>query len=273
MDPVVWELAKAGAEAGLSAYEHRSALSALWARLTRKTYRIAVTGAEGAGKSVLVDYLQGEGFKPGYQTPGVSLNVERDRVVWPRKCLSLSTLPGQQRFAQRMNALQEVFDVGDPLDGVIHVVANGFLARERLRWPDVAAQEGLASLTAYTSRFREEELDDLRQTAALILWHWTKHHKPLWLVIAVGKVDLYAGAIDGVRGHYEALEESPFVRVRDDLHRAIGLANLNVVTVPLCTELASFDSPDGQVRSQLTPRERDVYFAQFCRVLEGLCHG
>ena len=177
MEPVVWELAKAGAEAGLSAFEHRSALAAMWARLTRKTYRIAVTGPEGAGKSVLVDYLQGEGFKPGYQPPGISLSVERDRVVWPRKCLSLSTLPGQQRFAQRINALQEVFDVGDPLDGIIHVVANGYLARERLRWPEIAAQEG------------------------------------------------------------------------------------------------PFESPDGQVRSQLTARERDVYFAQFCRVLEGLCHG
>ena len=92
-------------------------------------------------------------------------------------------VPGDNA-ATRLGALDEVFH-DEPVDGVIHVVANGYATPRR-----TAGTTGTATAT------REEqlaaELEDWAITSHRIASMAVRRDKPVWLVIAVTKTDLYA---------------------------------------------------------------------------------
>src|SRR5207253_308276 len=94
-----------------------------------KRINLAITGMEGIGKTVLRDLLVGTALKDDYQKPTRSQKLEKGRVRLGQRIL-MNVVPGQEAHP-RYVALDELFHSKKPIDGVIHVVANGFgLIRE-----------------------------------------------------------------------------------------------------------------------------------------------
>ena len=128
-------------------------------------------------------------------------------------------VPGDNA-ATRLGALDEVFH-DEPVDGVIHVVANGYATPRR-----TAGTTGAATAT------REEqlaaELEDWAITSHRIASMAVRRDKPIWLVIAVTKTDLYPDDIDEVVRYYSPGSGSPFGDKVDALRALAGGAKLSI---------------------------------------------
>ena len=93
-----------------------------------KKTSIAMTGMAGVGKTVLYDYLTGKAFQKNYSLPLQSQRPEKGivKVKQPRKRLAFNVIPGQPS-PERFIAGNELFlKPKTVLNGVIHVVSNGF---------------------------------------------------------------------------------------------------------------------------------------------------
>jgi hypothetical protein len=136
-------------------------------------------------------------------------------------------VPGDNA-ATRLGALDEVFH-DEPVDGVIHVVANGLATPRR-----TAGTTGTASAT------REEqlaaELEDWVITSHRIASMAVRRDKPVWLVIAVTKADLYADEVDEVVQYYSPGSGSPFGDKVDELRALAGGAKLSVDVLPVSSQ-------------------------------------
>ena len=101
--------------------------------------------------------------------------------------------------------------VDDPVDGVLHVVANGH-ATPRGTMPADATREDLLAA----------ELEDFAITSHRIASMAVRRDKPIWLVIAVTKADLYPDEVDEAVHYYSPGSGSPFGEKVDAL-RALAL--------------------------------------------------
>lgn len=132
-------------------------------------------------------------------------------------------------------ALDEVFH-DEPVDGIIHVVANGHATPRR-----VAGTSGQATAT------REEllavELEDWAITAHRIASMAVRRDRPVWLVIAVTKTDLYADELDEVVHYYSPGSGSPFGNKIDELRALAGGAKLSVDVLPVSSQGGDRSSP------------------------------
>ena len=110
--------------------------------------------------------------------------VRRDRRL---RGFRFRVVPGENA-ATRLGALDEVFH-DDPVDGVLHVVADGLATGRRL-----AGTTGPALVEREEQRARE--LEDWTVTAHRIASMAVRRPHPTWLVVVVTKVDLYADDVD-----------------------------------------------------------------------------
>jgi hypothetical protein len=112
-------------------------------------------------------------------------------------------------------------------DGV--EVANGYATPRR-----TAGTTGTATAT------REEqlaaELEDWAITSHRIASMAVRRDKPVWLVIAVTKTDLYADELDEVVHYYSPGSGSPFGRKIDELRALAGGAKLSVDVLPVSSQ-------------------------------------
>ena len=106
-------------------YKSREDFKEIWRKSFGKQ-NIVFTGLAGAGKSVLFDYLRGEGFKQGYKPPKPSQSVEKGKIRKSNKRMAISVLPGQTD-SPRLKGINDIFLDKKAVDGVIHVVCNGFI--------------------------------------------------------------------------------------------------------------------------------------------------
>ena len=96
-----------------------------WLRLLQnKKPRVLVAGNKSAGKTILADFLSGLAYKQGYRPPGVSNKVETSKVPG-NPTLMLETVPGD-RSVKRSIALHKLGAGKTKIDGVLHVLANGY---------------------------------------------------------------------------------------------------------------------------------------------------
>ena len=149
-------------------------------------------------------------------------------------------VPGDNA-ATRLGALDEVFH-DEPVDGVIHVVANGHATPRR-----AAGTTGGATAT------REEqlaaELDDWAITSHLIASMAVRRHKPIWLIIAVTKTDLYPDDVDEVVRYYSPGSGSPFAAKVDALRSLAGGAKLSIDVLPVSSQGGDRKAPISDKRA------------------------
>ena len=99
-------------------------------RLLRDRYpMVAVTGMTGVGKSQLVDRLTRRASDEAVAEVGSAVMERRTRRGAKLHGFRFLVVPGDNA-ATRLGALDEVFH-DEPVDGVIHVVANGYATPRR----------------------------------------------------------------------------------------------------------------------------------------------
>jgi hypothetical protein len=194
-------------------------------RLLRHRFpMVAVTGMTGVGKSQLVDRLARRSSPDGVAEVGSAVMERRTRRTPRMQGFRFLVVPGDNA-ATRLGALDEVFH-DEPVDGVIHVVANGYATPRR-----TAGTTGTA--TATREQQLAAELEDWTITSHRIASMAVRRDKPIWLVIAVTKTDLYPDEIDEAVHYYSPGSGSPFGDKVDALRALAGGAKLSVDVLPV----------------------------------------
>lgn len=193
----------------------------------RRYPTVAVTGMTGVGKTHLADRLAGRSAGSTAGDVGSAVMERRTRRTGGLHGFRFLVVPGDNA-ATRLGALDEVFH-DEPVDGVLHVVANGYATARRA-----------AGTTGVASSSREEqlaaELEDFTITAHRVASMAVRRDKPVWLVIAVTKVDLYPDRIDEAVRYYSPGSGSPFGNRLDELRALAGGARLSVDVLPVSSQ-------------------------------------
>jgi hypothetical protein len=210
-------------------------------RLLRNRYpMVAVTGMTGVGKSQLVDRLTRRASDDALADVGSAVMERRTRRSAKLHGFRFLVVPGDNA-ATRLSALDEVFH-DEPVDGVIHVVANGHATPRR-----AAGTSGAATAT------REEqlaaELEDWTITSHRIASMAVRRHKPIWLIIAVTKTDLYPEDVDEVVRYYSPGSGSPFAERVDALRALAGGAKLSIDVLPVSSQGGDRKAPISEKRA------------------------
>lgn len=197
-------------------------------RLFRRRFpMVAVTGMTGVGKSQLVDRLTRRSSSGGVTEVGSAVMERRTRRSARLQGFRFRVVPGDNA-ATRLGALDEVFH-DEPVDGVVHVVANGYATPRR-----PAGTTGTAVAT------REDqlaaELEDWTITSHRIASMAVRRDKPIWLVIAVTKADLYPDEVDEAVAYYSPGSGTPFGDKVDALRALAGGAKLSIDVLPVSSE-------------------------------------
>ena len=126
------------------AYKSREQIANTWERVVTqikgKKIEIAITGLSGAGKTVLLDHLTGQAYHRGYAPPGRSRSSETGKMPAKGFRIGLNTIPGQDSRI-RQTAIAKIFEAKRPVDGVIHVVSNGYVSEREAAAREVLAED------------------------------------------------------------------------------------------------------------------------------------
>jgi hypothetical protein len=222
-----------------SAIKHRKEIFRAWQVIADylKGKSIAFTGIAGIGKTVLFDFLCGDAHEAGYKPPPPSVVAERGKVKKEEvnKRLRVTVVPGDHS-APRIETLESLFSRRKRVEGVIHVVANGFVdVRNPYARESLIKDAKLKTIEQFTKYQKKAELADLDRTCELIRHSMNEARRPRWVMIAVTKVDLYQSGLEEAERSYSPHGNSPFVKRLKELQSQVGSDNLRWHAVPVCT--------------------------------------
>lgn len=288
IDPTWWLVS--------NAFRHRKVIRGLFKKLvyllSSSKKRIVVTGMEGVGKSVLLDFLSEEAYRPNYEPRGRSKSVElgktltayQDRNYSERQSMVFSVIPGQQSIA-RSDAFNGMINSKERIEGIIHCVSFGFaeVREESARAARIFAGED--TLAKFRRKQIKEEIRDLAEVVDTIR-RIPAQIRPRWLIVAVTKCDLFYDLIKNVsikpdknllkhtpQLFYSPHINTPFSEELIKLRNHIGGGIFHWTTRPVCTYLTEFRWNKQRISSQLTPRDRDHFIAGLVTTMEKYCAG
>lgn len=214
---------------------------------------VAVTGLPGAGKTVLSKQLRSS--KRDY-TPLSSGSPVMEKVLLRKglRSVRFRVVPGEVVPARR-KALEELFH-DKPVDGVIHVVANGYATPRSVAG---RAEDPGTSLAQYRELQLAREVDDFHAMRQEISSLVAKSSRPMWLLIAVAKTDLYETELDDVISYYTSSPNSPFVQQLNTLLSEVGSDNLKVAVMPFYSIIEDFKWNGHKINTNGTVEQRDKY--------------
>lgn len=248
------------------AYENREEILSNWQKFktlfSGKPIAIAVTGLPGVGKSVLCDYLSGKAYQQNYSPPNKSEDQEKSKISAKDMKINLKVVPGQDS-PQKLAVLDELFNEELPLDGVIHVVANGYSTIRSALAAEVLKGTNLDEYRK--ARFREE-IEDLSDICQRVRQSIRITGKPKWMLIVVTKIDLYYDQIEEARDRYYA-GESEFTQRIQLLSNQVGSDNFTWDALPVCSILDDFRLGDRIIQPQFREKERNYYINQLIKKL------
>jgi hypothetical protein len=260
---------------GLIAYRHREDIhhmlnTGLKAFFGTKTH-LAFTGMQGIGKSVLLDHLTGAAFKKGYQIPLQSQSLEKGKIASGKQRIRVAVVPGQDA-QPRLEGLDKLFGGKRGVQGVVHVVGNGFASVRTPGAIQILVRDlKLTTIKKYREHQLKEELKDLDQTCEAIRAARPARGGPKWMIVAVGKADLYQDTMDKARQHYSPEGDSPFAERLARLLSQVGADNFRWTAVPVCSLVEAFEWNNKQVAPHIDLAARDAYLAQFLREMREYC--
>jgi hypothetical protein len=255
------------------AFRHREEIQSIWGRLSTLLLghrsRLAITGAEGAGKTVLADHVTGTAYRSDYFPPGQSEATENLKMIAKKQRIGLAVLPGQENTIRR-EALDELFDGKKPVDGVIHVVDNGY-ARPRDWLAERALDEAGTTLAELREARWEKEIEVVAGICERVRGMMGRHPaaKP-WFLIVANKADLFCEAED-LRAARERYLGGDFWSPIQKLQNDVGTDRLQVRACPVSAWLEDFHWGNDVVRSQYSLGQRDASVRDLAKTIEGLC--
>ena len=257
------------------AYKSRKEIAGSWAkivdRIKGKKIEIAVTGQSGAGKTVLLDHLTGTAYHHGYKPPGLSHSLETGKVPAKGFRLGVNAIPGQDS-PPRFTAIAKVFEAKQPIDGLIHVVSNGFVSQRSPAARQVLVRDqGLDTIEKLRRNSLDEELGDLDETLRLVRASWRKSRKPTWMIVAVAKTDLFFDRLADAEQYYSPHGSGPFVDKMQQFMTQIGTDNFRWEAVPVAAWLEEFEWNNETQTCQMLPDLRDHFIGHFAETLEKHC--
>ena len=236
-----------------------------------KKFRLAITGMEGVGKTVLFDSLTGKAFEPGYQKPSRSQRMETGKVPSASSKLLVSVVPGQV-------CAFEVTRLGSAL--------LGEASRER---SDPRREFGIRERPQHGCRScprqrpcnhndsqvpaTPEEAGTRRPPSNLPHHPYAdfKYCAPQWLVVAVDKIDLYHDELADVERLYSPSAKTDFVKELNSLVRRLGTDFFRWMALPVVGYIEHFEWNGHIQRTQLQEQDRRDYVGQFLAELQSYC--
>lgn len=270
LEHVTWAL-----PAAAQAYKSREEIKGIWGTISNfvlgKRSRIAFTGMSGVGKTVLFDHLKGKAFEIGYRPPDISESVEKGKIKSPESRLSAFVLPGQDEFPRRQG-IEEIFLGKNGVDGVVHVVSNGYIEiRNLLAQAALIESANLKTIQEFRQAQLKNELNDLDAVCEILRKSIHKHKKPKWLLVAVTKTDLFYDRIAEAEAYYSPHGTSEFAARFKRLQEQVGTDNFRWDSVPVCSWLEDFTWNGETQASVLKPNQRDHYIASLAGKIAGYC--
>jgi len=251
-------------------------VAALWKRISdyfrrKRTYAL-FSGMEGVGKTVLLDYLTGRAYERGYEPPDTSKRAERGTTTSAKWPVGLVVVPGQ--FSRpRMEAVEGTLLGKRPPVGVVHVVANGFASVRGHEASDTIAKTAkLKTVAEWQKSQRKREIEELEQVCGWIRQAHRNRRQPAWLILTVTKYDLFPDATADLHDDYFPGGRGEVVKLLDELTRRVGSDNFRWQATTACGFLSDQLVAKAEVKSRLSPQQRDVLVEELGKLIGGFCY-
>ena len=221
----------------ITIYKNKETIQKLWKKLQvlcnlGKT-DILILGRPAVGKSLLSSHLYGETTNLGYELPKTSRDVETNAIQLGTWTQIVRVVPGQ-KTSERIISLKKTFEEGNVPDGIIYTVDWGYTdVRDSLAKKIIIEEERIDTIDKLRDYNLKQELEDLKEVLDIIKFAFVTYKKPLWIIIAVNKVDLFYNKLNEAQRYYSLEYKSDFTDLMNNFLNDIGTLNIKCKVLPI----------------------------------------